>query len=58
MTDISARECGIQDYLFGRPLNPRIVEDGVETVLTQYGELMKSYIEGYYQKQKEYEEVE
>jgi hypothetical protein len=30
----------------------------VETVLTQYGELMKSYIEGYYQKQKEYERVE
>lgn len=58
MKDISARECGIQDYLFGRPLSPRIVEDGIETVLTSYGDLMKSYIEGYYEKQREYEEKE
>jgi len=58
MKDISARECGIQDYLFGRPLNPRIVEEGIETVLTSYGDLMKSYIEGYYEKQREYEEKE
>jgi hypothetical protein len=58
MKDLDARECGIQDYLFGRPMRPRVVENGVETYLTYYGDLMKQYIEGYYDKKTEYDEVE